>query len=155
MLYTEAAKESGDKREYISQNFIKLCDIINKNVFLMKKNQVELIDTYAQLIVKVIDSVEYLIVDVEVVSSIINLFLDALKNIAEPNMNKNVIRALTRFLGELSKIPKEVTYRKFEEMLYGVYFYCDHFESSSLPDVKIIFVFFYKYFFVLKIIFNK
>jgi hypothetical protein len=136
VLYSEVARSDKDKKEYISQNFFTLCDMISKNVFQMKKNQIELIDLFAQLIVKVLDTVDYLVINQEILANVIGLFLDALKTIAEPSMNKNVIRALTRILQDEKIIPKELTMPKFPEIVYGVFSACDHYESSSLSDVR-------------------
>jgi hypothetical protein len=43
---------------------------------------------------------------------------------------------LTRILQDEKIIPKELTMPKFPEIVYGVFSACDHYESSSLSDVR-------------------
>jgi hypothetical protein len=136
VLYSEVARSDKEKKDMISRNFFTLCDQISKNVFLMKKNQIDLIDLFAQLIVKVLDTVDYLLINQEILANVISLFLEALKTISEPSMNKNVIRVLTRILSEEKIIPRELTMPRFSDMIYGVFSACDHYDSSSIGDVS-------------------
>jgi hypothetical protein len=133
-LYSDVVKNSPEKKSYISQNFMVICDFINKNVYQMKKNQIELIDIYSQLVIKVLDTLEFLIVDEEKLNSMLDLFMEALKTISEPNLNKNLIRALTKIITD-KKIPREISNNKYGDIVYTVFYSCDHYESSSILDV--------------------
>jgi hypothetical protein len=138
VLYSETAKYSNEKKQYCSTNFIKLCDIINKNVYLMKKNHIELIDLYAQLFIKVLENVDYLIINEDVVQNMISLFIDAIKTIAEPSMNKSVLKSFTKIVGDRNFIPVEILEKKFYQIVYEVYSAADHYESVSVNEVNII-----------------
>lgn len=133
-LYSEVAKDK-EKKDYISVNFIKLCDIISKNILIMKKNQIDLLDNFSQLFVKVLDTVNYLYLNQEIFNNCIALFLDALKSISEPSMNKNVIRVLSRIISDTHIIQKEISSPKFQDIIVGIFYNLDHYESSSIQDV--------------------
>jgi hypothetical protein len=135
-LYANTAKFSNEKKQYISANFINLCDVINKNVYLMKKNQIELINIYAQMLIKVLDNVDYLIINEVVVINMISLFMDAIKTIAEPSMSKNVLKALTRIISDRKFLPREIIENKFYELSYEVFLAADHYESVGVSEVS-------------------
>jgi hypothetical protein len=65
----------------------------------------------------------------------INLFIDAIKTIAESNLNKDIMRTFSRILSD-NKLPKEAILNKFQDIVYSVFSSCDHYESSAMPDVK-------------------
>jgi hypothetical protein len=133
-LYSDVAKGSTDKKAYISENFMNLCDVLNKNVYSMKKNQVELISLYSQFIIKILETVDYIRINKEVFENMLNLFIDAIKTIAEPNLNKDIMRTLSRILSD-KKLPREAISGKFQDIIYAVFSSCDHYESSAMPDV--------------------
>jgi hypothetical protein len=138
VLYSQTAKYSNEKKQYITENYIYLCDVINKNVYLMKNNHIELIDTYALMLIKVLDTVDYLVINESVVMNMISLFIDAIKTIAEPSMNKNVLKALSRIVEDRKFLPKEIIDKKFYDIVYEVFYAVDHYESVGVIEVNII-----------------
>jgi hypothetical protein len=135
-LYSETANGSAQKLDYVAGSFLALCDVINKNVVIMKKNQIEVMDIYAQFFFKVVDSLKSLEINQNILYDIIKLFLEVLKTITEISLNKNIVRALSRIISNEAIIPKDIIYPKFHEIVDGVFSCCDHFDSATILEVK-------------------
>jgi hypothetical protein len=134
-LYPEAIKNSPEKKEYIANSFLDLCDLVYKNLHLMKTNQVDAIIAFAQLIVNVFNELDHLLIKPDSFNALVNLLLDAIKSVCEPIMNKSVLKALSNIISNERLIGREVLNAKFSEIVYHVFASCDHFDSGSIIDV--------------------
>jgi hypothetical protein len=141
MLYSEVAKSSQEKKIIIANTFMQLCDAVLKAIMQLKKNQIEVIDIFAQLFSKVLDTVNYLVLNREAVNETLKLFQDAMANISQPDMNKSVMKALTRIFTDLHIIPKEYTQDHFANIVYTLVYSCDNYQNETINDVLILFNF--------------
>jgi hypothetical protein len=132
----EVAGFSDEKKEYLSSSFLNLCSAIDKNIMSSTKNQIEIIDLLAQLFSKVMDTVNYIVINQDILNDLIKLFNSSMRKFKEPTLNKNVITALGHFINSNQMIPKEITRNYFEDIVYSVLFSFDYYEGSCLTEVN-------------------
>jgi hypothetical protein len=137
-LYPEAIKNSKEKKDYIATTFMDLCDLVCKNIHLMRANQVDTITAFAQVLINVfnVNELDYLVVKPDSFNAVVNLFLDAVKSVSEPTMNRSVLKAISNIISSPRLISPDILVLKFEEIVYHVFSSCDHFDSGSIIDVS-------------------
>ena len=139
-LYSNALNFSMEKKQYISNNFFKLSEIIKKNILeVNKNNKLDIIILLCGLWNSVLNSVDFLYIDIEEnFYSFLDFILDAFRTVCELDLNKSIIRVLSTFISTSGiLIPKQIFYNKFALIVNSIYGYLDNLNSNSMPMVKI------------------
>jgi hypothetical protein len=137
-LYSNGLNFSLEKKQYISNNFFKLSEIIKKNILeVNKNNKLDIIILLCGLWNSVLNSVDFLYIDIEEnLYSFLDFILDAFRTVCELDLNKSIIRLLSTLISTSGiLIPKQIFYNKFVPIVNSIYGYLDNLNSNSMPVV--------------------
>ena len=134
-LYRIAGMFHSDKVSLIAQNFSCITEIIHRNLALTKTRQIEIVQSFANLFTVILEMVNFIVLDKDKLYKNINLFCEAISNIAEPNMNKVVIKFFNRFINSTKIFPIEIIMNLAENIIFICIKSCSHFEIGISLEV--------------------
>ena len=134
-LYRIAGMFHSDKVSLIAQNFSCITEIIHRNLALTKTRQIEIVQSFANLFTVILEMVNFIVLDKDKLYKDINLFCEAISNIAEPNMNKVVIKFFNRFINSTKIFPIEIIMNLAENIIFICIKSCSHFEIGISLEV--------------------
>ena len=134
-LYRIAGMYQSEKVNLIAQNFTFITEIIHRNLGLTKTRQIEIVQSFANMFTIILEMVNFLSTDKEKLFKDINLFCEAISNIAEPNMNKVVVKFFNRFINSSKLFPKELIMNFTENIIFICMKSCSHFEIGISLEV--------------------
>ncbi len=129
-LYQMAGLYDIEKLDLITKNFHLITEIIHKNLSITKLRQIEIIETFAKLYTTILEKARIIVYDKEKLFKDINLFCEAISNIAEPNMNKNIVKFFNRFINSTKLFPLEILISYMENIVFVCVHSCSHFETG-------------------------
>ena len=142
-LYSNAAVNSTEKKEFIANNFVELSELIKKNIIeVNKNNKLDIIIVLCYLWTTVLNAVDRLKVsDENVIYGFIDFILDAFKSVSEPSLNKAILSLLSNLISVSNIIPSQLIINKFKEIVCAVYGSLDNLVGGVLTPVNLIFYF--------------
>lgn len=137
-LYSNAAVNSAEKKDFIANNFVELSELIKKNIIeVNKNNKLDVIILLCYLWTTVLNAVDRLkIPDENVVYCFIDFLLDAFKSVSEPSLNKAILSLLSNLVSLPNIIPSPLVLGKFRDIVYAVYGSLDNLVGGVLTQVS-------------------
>lgn len=129
-LYQMAGLYDIEKLDLITKNFFIITDTIHRNLSKTKIRQIEIIETFAKLYITLVEKARVIIYEKDKLFKDINLFCEAISNIAEPNMNKNIIKFFNRFINSSKLFPSEILISYMENIVFVCVHSCSHFDTG-------------------------
>jgi hypothetical protein len=129
-LYQMAGLYDIEKLDLVTKNYHLITEIIHKNLSITKLRQIEIIETFAKLYNTVIEKARIIVYDKDKLFKDINLFCEAISNIAEPNLNKNIVKFFNRFINSSKLFPHEILVNYMENIVFVCVHSCSHFETG-------------------------
>lgn len=132
------------KAKDIAVTFVNLCKVITTNIVTNKQNQIEAIDAFAQFFSTLYEKVNFgtfaetnsndMVTVAKVISESLDLFVEAMRSIAENSLINNIFRSFTAFIKNSSQ---ELISMKYSTILNSVFFAIDHFSALTISQFVI------------------
>ena len=137
VLYSNVIAYNNDKKQVVSKNFqflgSRVLDNIMKN--LNNRIQIELIDIFANFIIKITETINYLFIDKEFFDRLILIYLEALQKITEPSVNKNIVKLFYYILSFSTIFNREFIYPHFSNIIASFFKSLGRFEINISQQV--------------------
>ena len=131
------------KEKDITLTFLNLMRVIPSNIVSLKSNQIESIESFAQLFNTVYDklNLSYVLMTdannvITILNGVMSLFSEAISTIAENSLINNILKAFSVYIKSTSK---EIVNIKYNDIMTNVFLAIDHFSPMTI-NTFVIFV---------------
>jgi len=137
-LYSNVIAYSNEKKQIVSKNFQFLGSKILDNIVDNNnhKLRIELLDIFAHFIIRITETINYLFIDKQFIDRLINIYLEAIQTISEPNLNRTIVKLFYYIISFHSVFNSELISPHFVNIIATTFKSINHFETSISPDVN-------------------
>jgi hypothetical protein len=136
-LYSNVIAYSNEKKQIVSKNFQFLGSRILDNIVDNNnyKLRIEVLDIFAQFTIRITETINYLYIDKQFIDRLINIYLEAIQTITEPNLNRTIVKLFYYIISFHSLFNSELVSPHFVNIISTTFKCINHFETSVSPDV--------------------
>jgi hypothetical protein len=139
-LYSSVISYNNDKKQVVSKNFQFIGSRVLDNILSNpnNKSKIEHIETFANFVIRVTETINFLYIDKEFFDRMIQLYIEAIQKISEPSVNKTIIKLFCYLISFSSVFGPELVFPHFVSMIVTLFKCLKSFDTNICNEVLVL-----------------